>query len=500
MTPELIFAAAGLVALGPLVLWVAVLIPSLRAQRALLWFGTLHFYLALPLLCAGMIAATVGLTAVLGSAGVGLQVLGLLLPSLLGTLATVLLAVLARPFRQQGGILLSRADAPLLHGIVDEAAGVSGAPVPEEIRLYPDTTVAVHESGSLPLVLLGLGRRTLHLGFAAMDAMDVSTFKAVLAHELGHFSGRDTRVAPLAARVLLAARLTLSGTASSKLAFLSPIVWYLEPFERAYARLEAVHRRRAELAADRVAAQAYGGDALARGLRALEDLEARRPLLSDFFGWLLRAGARVEDAYACIRELSMEPAPPAAPRKPDPLDSHPPTEDRIRAVEGLSPREPDSRPATALLLDAAGLARQLSIALVADVAQQLLANRVRLAEPRDAPRGGDAAALHVFRLQRRAERMLEADPVGAAALAEKALSVARGLAGDDDELVVLALATAARCGAPALAQERITSARRILRRRADYDTDRDVELSRLGRELERVSARGTGPGARRSAG
>jgi hypothetical protein len=409
------------------------------------------------------------------------------LPPLVGTVATVLLAVFARPLRFEGGILLSRADAPLLHGVAEDASKVSGGPMPHEIRLYADTTLAVQEGGSLPLILLGLGRRTLHLGFGAMDALDAGAFKAVLAHELGHFSGRDTRVKPLSARVLLAARLALSGVGTTKLAFLSPLVWYLEPFERGYARLEAAHGRRCELAADRVAAEAYGGEALARGLRTLEDLDARGPLLADFFEWLLRAGARIDDAYGCIRELSSEPVPPAVPRKPDPLESHPPTEERIRAVAGIGRGKSDPRPATALLPDPARLARQLSTALSAHVEQTLRARRVRVAPSRDVPRGGDAAAVHAFRLQLRAQRTLELDRAGAAALAEEALSAARALAGENDELVVLALATAARCGDPALAQDRIMTARRILRRRPDYDTDRDVELSRLGFELEKVA-------------
>jgi hypothetical protein len=282
-------------------------------------------------------------------------------------------------------------------------------------------------------------------------------------------------------------------TARTKLAFLSPVVWYLEPLEFLYARLEAAHRRSAELAADRVAADAYGGDSLARGLRALEDLDARGPLFADFFGWLVRAGGRIEDAYGCIRALCSEPAPPSAPRKFDPLDSHPPTEERIRAVAGIGQGNSDPRPATALLPDATAVRRQLSEALVADIQRSPFAKRIRIAPPREVPRGGDAAAVHAFRLQYRAQRTFPMDRAAAAALAEEGLRAARDLAGEEDELVVLALATAARCADPALSQERIMKARHILRRRRDYDTDRDVALSRLALELQRTapsSARG----------
>jgi Zn-dependent protease with chaperone function len=488
VTAELILATVGAVAVGPLLLWIAARVPSARAQRAMLWLGTIHFYLALPLLSIGPVVATLVLVQMLASAGVGMQLAGWLLPPLVGTVATVLLAVFAKPVRFEGGILLSRADAPLLHDAVDDAAMVSGGPLPHEIRLYADSMLAVSEGGSLPVVLLGLGRRTLHLGFAAMDALDVGAFRAVLGHELGHFSGRETRVRPLSTRVLLAARLALSSVGATRLAFLSPVVWYLEPFERAYARLEAAHGRRSELAADRIAAEAYGGDAFARGLRILERLQAQQALFAEFFGWLMRAGARVDDAYACIKELASEPVPPAEPRKPDPLGSHPPTEERILAVPGVGPGTTDPRPATALLPDAPRLSRELSKAFVANAADRLLAARVRLAQPRAAvPRGGDAAALRVFRLLLRAQRTFETNRDGATPLAEEALDAARQLAGDEDELVVMALASAARCGDPALAQERISTARRILRRRPDYDTDRDIELSRLGRELERLS-------------
>src|SRR4051812_27707621 len=91
----------------------------------------------------------------MGSAGAGLQLMVWLLAPLISTAATVLLAVFAKLLRFEGGIVLSRADAPSLHEAVDDAARVSGGPAPHEIRLYADASVAVHEGGSLPAVLIG---------------------------------------------------------------------------------------------------------------------------------------------------------------------------------------------------------------------------------------------------------------------------------------------------------------------------------------------------------
>jgi len=69
---------------------------------------------------------------------------------------------------------------------------------PDRIVLTPDPGIAVYLDAGLFAALSGRGRRVLLIGVPSVHGLTVDEFRAILAHEYGHFGHADTRWATLA--------------------------------------------------------------------------------------------------------------------------------------------------------------------------------------------------------------------------------------------------------------------------------------------------------------
>lgn len=90
-------------------------------------------------------------------------------------------------------IEIQRKDQPRLFSFIDQICEDTGAPEPHKIFLTPEVNAAVfyHES------LLSLVRKTpknLLIGLGLVNRLNLSEFKAVLAHEFGHFSQNSMKL------------------------------------------------------------------------------------------------------------------------------------------------------------------------------------------------------------------------------------------------------------------------------------------------------------------
>ncbi|MCZ9338236.1 M48 family metallopeptidase, partial [Streptomyces sp. TRM76130] len=96
------------------------------------------------------------------------------------------------------GLPVTEADEPALWRTVRELADQVGTRAPSRIALTPDVNAAVSEDARL----LGLlpGPRRLYLGVPLLQGLTEAQLRSVLAHELGHYSNADTRLAALTAR------------------------------------------------------------------------------------------------------------------------------------------------------------------------------------------------------------------------------------------------------------------------------------------------------------
>ncbi|SEV95123.1 M48 family metallopeptidase [Luteibacter sp. 329MFSha] len=91
------------------------------------------------------------------------------------------------------GIELTRAEEPRLFAFLDRIADDAGAPRAHRVFASGRVNAAVFYDLSL-LNLLFPSRKNLEIGLALVNMLNMSEFKAVLAHEFGHFAQRSMAV------------------------------------------------------------------------------------------------------------------------------------------------------------------------------------------------------------------------------------------------------------------------------------------------------------------
>ncbi|MEV7612421.1 M48 family metalloprotease [Streptomyces sp. NPDC089799] len=295
------------------------------------------------------------------------------------------------------GVRVTDAQEPRLWAAVRDIADGVGTRAPDEIVLVDEVNAAVREEARM----LGLrgGKRTLLLGLPLMTGLDETQLRAVLGHELGHYSNSDTRMMPLivrgrtqlvrtighfleradtkvakeTAKQEKAAEKRLAKGRKAKAVDTTGVgVTYramakiYTGYGNFYLRATLSAARRQEFAADLAAARICGRDAHAAALRELNVLTPAHdfymssyatlgvgagllPRHGQFFGGFAELlAAHTEDLEGLRADLPTEPS--------SPYDSHPPLAERVARVEAL----PDDgmparsgRPALGLLTDPA---------------------------------------------------------------------------------------------------------------------------------------------------
>ncbi|MFF5084315.1 M48 family metallopeptidase [Actinoplanes sp. NPDC000266] len=274
--------------------------------------------------------------------------------------ATIRALRLRRP--TPAGVPVTRAHAPALWAMLDEAAAVSAVAPPDGVTVVAPATATLAEHPRFGG--LAGGPRELYLGLPLLQAWDEARLRAVVAHELAHGSPKlGGRFAPMARR----GRTALSRVIP-RIPARNPAGPVLRLWARWFRAVDDPRAREHELAADRVAAEFAGPRAAAAVLRDGPVLEGMQQLFhveylspgwqmglvpDDVFGGFLRVlAARAEEA-AVLRARG--------PEQPGEWDAHPPTAERLAALSAITPEgpEPESPPAGALIPDLPGLARAL---------------------------------------------------------------------------------------------------------------------------------------------
>ncbi|XVV14007.1 M48 family metallopeptidase [Actinoplanes sp. CA-131856] len=260
------------------------------------------------------------------------------------------------------GVPVTRAHAPALWAMLDEAAATSAVAPPDGVTVVASATATLAEHPRFGG--LAGGRRELYLGLPLLQAWDEARLRAVVAHELAHGSPKlGGRFAPMARRGRTAlARIV------PRIPARSPAGPVLRWWARWFRAVDDPRAREQELAADRVAAEFAGPRAAAAVLRDGPVLEGMQQLFhveylspgwqtglvpDDVFGGFLRVlAARAEEA-AVLRARG--------PEQPGEWDAHPPVAERLAALAAITPEgpEPESPPAGDLIPDLPGLGRAL---------------------------------------------------------------------------------------------------------------------------------------------
>jgi tetratricopeptide (TPR) repeat protein len=305
------------------------------------------FYLSLPFMVVGMLwGAGYLIYAMLNEPGgeLGRPALYFLIAAIGGTWA-ILRGLFARPMANPLEQPLSEQDQSKLFELLREVAQATGTPMVDEVHVAPDSGIGVHMEGRAIAALFGRAKRVLTIGVATLHALTTPELKAILAHEYGHFSNRDTDYNGVLFQVELSLAHTLQGMASlGRYGWLNPVFWLLKLYRVIYVLITRGFRRTMELFADRVAAVTYGSKDFSSALEKVSVYGAffERHAYQEV-ATLLKEQKAFQNVYQAFEEgwNKLEPAvqdqmkQAALSRRPHWTDSHPPPKDRIARLQHL---------------------------------------------------------------------------------------------------------------------------------------------------------------------
>ncbi|MFC5108578.1 M48 family metallopeptidase [Kibdelosporangium philippinense] len=253
---------------------------------------------------------------------------------------------------QPHGASITREEQPELWRMIDELAVMANTRGPDEVRLVPEVNAAVWEDSKL----LGLrpGRRYMEIGLPLLAGLTTSELRAVLGHELGHYSHGHTKYAAVTYR----ASATMAHTVNE---LDGPIGWLMRLYMKLYFLVARSANRAQELQADALAVRAAGKSAARSALGKIPALDVawahynrsyvglvgqagRTPDLLLGFNSYLTNDKRREDLAALQGEmLDAEPA--------SKYDSHPPIRVRIATIDKMTEpdQQADNRPSWTVL-------------------------------------------------------------------------------------------------------------------------------------------------------
>ena len=289
-------------------------------------------------------------------------------------LAKLVAVAWSRP-QLKPGTDVSPGDAPELWALVTGLAQVARTRSPDQIRLVSEANAAVSEDSRL-LGLIG-GPRRMYLGVPLMLGLSVTQLRAVLAHELGHYSRAHTRLGPIAYRGRQAVTTTVRELQRDDLNWLMRVFGYVLRLPAGlYLLLSLAMSRSQEREADRLMVQVAGRANAQSALREIPIIAAYwnyylrdfvglgwgsdlAPTADDFFGGFdrLLAARTAELDTLRVKAGAKEAADPVEKTKEDYArelaDTHPPIAERIAVMESIPERTttapPDDRRACALV-------------------------------------------------------------------------------------------------------------------------------------------------------
>ncbi len=325
-----------------------------RAYGYLIGVGAAYYFISIPIVLAVVVLLVVGV--VMAFFAIGRIPIKLVLVLGFGALVSVW-SMLRSLFVKRGpdeapGRLLTENEAPALWQLLREvAARVNTRPV-DAVYLTAGTDLAVTETGSMVKRLRDQGMRSLILGLGVLPGMTQAQLAAILAHEYGHFSNRDTARGDVALIVQASLYRSAVGIAQGGGAsWINPAWIFINGFHGLFLRITHGASRLQEVMADRFAAMAYGAPGFSEGLvhairRSLEFSHNTNQLVTDAERTrrpIANLYATAETVHAQSIEARNEQAPSieaaleqALNDPGSPYDSHPPPTKRIDWVNRMA--------------------------------------------------------------------------------------------------------------------------------------------------------------------
>lgn len=309
-----------------------------KVYRFLINLGGIYYYISIPVVMFLVLAVAASVTYAFWMIGtIPIKIVGILV---IGALITVYMmgkSLFLKLDDEEPGRSLTVTEAPGLWELTRKVAtAVQTRPI-DEIRVTPGTDLAVYERGSMREKRNQKSKRVLLLGVGVLDGFQLNSFRAVLAHEYGHFSNRDTAGGEVALRV----NADMMKFAHAMYASGQAVKWnvaftFLRVFHFIFRRLSHGATRLQEVLADRVSAMKFGAQAFEDGLKHVikksaefefvalkevnESVSAKRAL-QNLYELSITANPDIDEAIktSLTRQTTED-------------DTHPSPEDRFRLV------------------------------------------------------------------------------------------------------------------------------------------------------------------------
>lgn len=343
----------------------------------------LYYYISIPVVIFLILAvsgAVVYAFLMIGTVPVKL-VLILVIGSLI-TIYQMIRSLFAREAAQDPGRVLRVEEAPGLWALSQEVAQTVGTRPVSEIRVTPGTEVAVYERGSFRARMQDRAERVLLVGVGVLNGFSQNSFRAVLAHEYGHFMHRDTAGGDMALRVKndimkFARRMILSRQNT---------VWnlgfqFLRLYHRIFIRISHGASRLQEVLADWLASYHFGLKAFEEGLSHVvrrsieferlvnrelsEAISSKRSLLNLY-------ELQDPDPAGLVRTIDEE-FQKAVHHETSEYDTHPSPAERFRLASRVTPKEEST--ATGMVWDLFSNREQLTSEMSSLVEAKLKTHR-----------------------------------------------------------------------------------------------------------------------------
>ena len=211
------------------------------------------------------------------------------------------------------GVEITELDQPALFEFLYDLADELKAPRPHRVFLSPEVNACVFYDLTILNFILP-SKKNLVIGLGLVNVLTRSEFKAVLAHEFGHFAQRSMAVGRwvyvgeqiaghiIASRGLLDKSLDFISAIDIRIAWIMRlIVWSIRSLMESVFRVVIIAQRalsrEMEFQADLVAVSATGSDALVHGLHRLQPADDDWDRSLNFADRQLGDGHRVTDLF-----------------------------------------------------------------------------------------------------------------------------------------------------------------------------------------------------------
>jgi Zn-dependent protease with chaperone function len=344
-----------------------------RLYRGVLWLSCIYYWISIPIVALLVLVVGGGLIYGIFAMGYVPIKLVVIIVVLVGvTLTSIVKSLFARGRDEDPGLKLAPAEEPRLRDLLHEVAGRIGTRPVDNVYLTPGTELAVMERGGMLKQLRGSSERCLILGIGVLEGLKIGPLKAILAHEYGHFSNKDTAGGGFALGVRRSLyRMAMNLAQGGAAAWYNPAWLFVLGFQRVFLRISQGASRLQEVLADRWAAFAYGPDFFEQGLRhvirrdilfnahaqaTLNEVVQAKGALANLYAY---QPSSQPDAGTVESELEA-----ALNREPSPYDSHPAPMDRFRWTRVLTatgrPSPEDGEESWTLFRDREVLERRLT--------------------------------------------------------------------------------------------------------------------------------------------